>query len=94
MVPLDHNTVPLLTTTVLAILLLPAPPATISVLFVAMVTEAAPFHMPDCQVNAPLITLAPTKVPPFCTRFVGDSVPLRLKPPAFSSVTPTVLVVM
>ena len=94
MVPLTHDTVPSFTTSVLAMLLSPAPPATISVLFVAMVTEAAPFHKPDCQVNAPLITLAPTKVPPFCTRFAGDTVPLRLKLPPLNSVTPAVLVVM
>ena len=81
MVPLTHATVPLFTTTVPAMSKLPAPPATISVLFVAIVTDGALFQTPDCQVSAPLITLAPTKVPPFCTKLVGVTVPLRLKLP-------------
>jgi hypothetical protein len=31
-----------------------------------MVTEGAPFQLPLTQVNAPLMTVVPTRLPSFC----------------------------
>src|SRR5216684_5818735 len=92
--PLDQVKIPLLVTTVFPRSLTPSPPAAMTVLLEAMVTEAAPFQTPATQVKAPLMTFTPTRLPAFSTTLLLVTVPLMLKLPADRYVVPVLLVVV
>ena len=53
-----------------------------------IVTSGAPFQVPPTQVNAPSMTVEPTRLPTFCQVLVPVTVPLRLKLPLDRTVSP------